>query len=251
MKSDLTHKLRTLTAIFVLCLLPTTTWSVELFEGNLGYEGDWLHVWGSAAMTDRVYWYDLGTDISYRFQLSSDEAFSAVVLDIDAIADNFVEPDVEPGLYYFRVSAFDASGTAVSASDTGTLEVVADSALPSARIVSPREGEVFHKGDTLSVELEVSDDTVLHLARFTIGGEYVGVLGLKTENYKIKPSFGEPRTVSFDYQIPTNGPIGALEIAVEVSDVLYNTVRSTVSIECTNDGATTKSRSNKGRGKKK
>jgi hypothetical protein len=202
-------------------------------------------------MTDRVYWYDLGTDISYRFQLSSNETFSAVVVDVDEIADNFVEPDVGPGLYYFRVSAFNASGAAVSASDTGTLEVVADSGLPSAKIVSPREGEVFRKGDTISIELEVSDDTVLHLARFTIGGEYKGVLGLKTEDYKVKPSFGEPRTVSFDYQIPVNGPSGALEIAVDVSDVMYNTVRKAVVIECTKDGATTTSSSNKGRGKKK
>ncbi len=251
MMNHLTRKPRTLLAILPLCLLATTAWSVQLFEGNRGYDGDWLYVLGSSAMSDRVYWYDLGTDISYRFELATDDSFFNVVLDVDGIAMNYIEPDVGPGFYYFRVSAADVSGAVVSKSDIGTLEVVADHALPSAKIVSPSPGQVFQKGDVLSIQLEVSDDTLLHLARFTIGGEYVGVLGLKTENYKLNPSFGEPLTFEFDYQIPTNGPAKALEISVDVSDVVNNTVTTALVIETTKNGATSGGTSSGRRGKKK
>jgi hypothetical protein len=55
------------------------------------------------------------------------------------------------------------------------------------------------------------------LARFTIGGDYVGVLGLKTENYKLKPSFGQPLTFTFDYAIATSGQGGALDVSVAMS----------------------------------
>jgi hypothetical protein len=248
MKSDLTHKLRALIAALTLCLLPTTAWSVQLFEGNLGYDGDWLHVLDSSAMSDRIYWYDLGTDVTYRFQLATDEAFFDVVLDVGGIATNYIEPDVGPGFYYFRVSAADVSGAVVSTSDTGTLEVIVDHAPPSARIVSPTAGEAFQKGDVVSIQLEVSDDTLLRLARFTIGGDYAGVLGLKTENYKLKPSFGEPRIVTFDYQVPTTGQSGTLEISVDVSDVMHNTVTTAVVL---GDAGTTGTTSRKGRGRGK
>jgi hypothetical protein len=66
------------------------------------------------------------------------------------------------------------------------------------------------------------------MARFTVGGNYAGVLGLKAENYKVKPSFGEPRTVVFDYQLPAKGKTGALEISVDVTDVTHNSVTTTV-----------------------
>jgi hypothetical protein len=33
--------------LFALILMPTTAFSMELFEGNWGYEGNWLHVLGS------------------------------------------------------------------------------------------------------------------------------------------------------------------------------------------------------------
>lgn len=185
-----TRRVRTIAAILALYLLPISTGAVQLFERNLGYDGDWLHVLDSSSMSDRVYWYDLGTNITYRFELATDEAFSGVVLDVGEIETNYVEPGVGPGRYFFRVSAADATGVVVSASDIGTLEVVADQP-PNARIVSPASGQTFRKGDTLKIELELSDDTLLHIARFTIDGEYAGVLGLKTENYKLSPSFGE------------------------------------------------------------
>ena len=170
------------------------------------------------------------------------------MLDVDGIAKNYIEPDVAPGLYFFRVSAVDVSGAVVSTSESGTFEVVVDRAPPSAKIVSPADGQVFQKGETVSIQLEVSDDTLLRLARFTIGGEYVGVLGLKTENYKVKPSFGETRTVRFDYVLPTTGPSGALEISVDVSDVLYNTVTRGVVVDV---GGAATGTSSKSRGKKK
>jgi len=242
---------RTIAAILVLYLLPSSAGAVQLFEGNLGYDGDWLYVLDSSSMSDRVYWYDLGTNITYRFELATDEAFSDVVLDVGEIETNYVEPGVGPGRYLFRVSAADATGAVVSASDIGTLEVVVDQAPPNARIVSPASGQTFRKGDTLKIELEVSDDTLLHIARFTIGGEYAGVLGLKTENYKLSPSFGESRIVTFEYSIPTKGPSGTLEIAIDVTDVVNNKVTTTVSVELTKDNTTTTDRSTKVRGRKK
>ena len=82
--------------------------------------------------------------------------------------------------------------------------MVEDTEWPRARIVSPLAGS-FSAGDIVPVELEVSDDTVLHLAQFSINGRYVGAVGLKTEDYKIRPSFGEPLTVLFDLEIPKGG----------------------------------------------
>jgi hypothetical protein len=245
----MTRRLQSIAALLAICLLPSSAWSVQLFEGNLGYDGDWLHVIDSSAMSDRVYWYDLGTDVTYRFQLAHDETYLGIVLDVEGIESNYVEPDVGPGIYSFRVSAMDATGAVVSRSDTGTLEVVADKASPSARIASPTGGQTFQKGETIEIELEVSDDTVLNLARFTIGGEYAGVLGLRTENYKVSPSFGESRIVTFQYPIPTKGPGGSLEISVDVTDVVNRKVTKTITVEVTKHGSTTES-STKTRGPK-
>jgi hypothetical protein len=100
--NDLTRKLGSLLAVIPLFLLAAPAESVQLFEGNLGYDGEWLHVQGSSAMSDRVYWYDLGTNISYRFELANDEGFSNVVLDVDGIKPNYIEPGVGPGFYCSR-----------------------------------------------------------------------------------------------------------------------------------------------------
>jgi hypothetical protein len=129
--------------------------------------------------------------------------------------------------------------------------VVEDLEPPQARIVSPVSGQTISQGDTIPIALEVSDDTVLHLARFTIGGDYAGILGLKTENYKVKPSFGEPRIVVFNYQLPANGKAGALEISVNVTDVANNSVTATVVVNIAKTGSDTSDASNtekKGKG---
>jgi hypothetical protein len=231
---------RALAALFCLLLfglLPKTALSVQLFEGNLGFDGDWLYVLDSTAMGDRVYWYDLGTDVTYRVQFVTTDDASIVVEDIDGITTNYVVPDLDPGSYYFQVRAIDSLGAVVSESDAGLLDVVVDQHPPIARILSPRDRQTFTQGDTISIELEVSDDTLLHLARFTIDGDYAGLLGLKTENQKLKPSFGTARTVTFDYAIPTKGKAGPLEISVAVSDVMHNTVRPTIVIDTLKAGA--------------
>ena len=116
-------------------------------------------------------------------------------------------------------------------SDTGTLRVVEDTQLPQAQILSPSSGRIFSPLDTLSIELRVSDDTVLHLPRFTVGGQYAGTLGLKTENNKVKPSYGAPRTVFFDYQIPESAANGPMEVTVVVSDVANKAVTDTIVID--------------------
>ena len=72
-----------------------------------------------------------------------------------------------------------------------------------------------------------------------------------TENrsaHQVKPSFGETRTVRFDYVIPTTGSSGALEISVDVSDVLYNIVTRVVVVDV---GGAATGTSSKSRGKKK
>ena len=127
------------------------------------------------------------------------------------------------------------------------MEVLEDLEPPRARIVSPIAGQTLSQGDTIPIALEVSDDTVLHLARFTIGGDYAGILGLKTENYKVKPSFGEPRIVVFNYQLPTKGKTGALEISVVVTDVAGNTVATTVVVSTAKAGSDTSDTSDTGK----
>ncbi len=117
-----------------------------------------------------------------------------------------------------------------------------------ARIDFPVSGQTLSQGDTIPIALEVSDDTVLHLARFTIGGDYAGILGLKTENYKVKPSFGEPRTVVFNYQLPANGKAGALEISVNVTDVANNAVTATVVVNIAKGSSDTSGTEKKGKG---
>jgi hypothetical protein len=211
---------------------------LDIFEGNLGYEGDWLHVINAPAMGDRVYWYGLGDDVTYQFQCAADVGFSEVVLDESGIASNYIEPYLNPGFCHFRVREAHSSGVTGAWSDIGTLDVVEDVESPQARILSPVAGQTFSSGDTISIQLEVSDDTVLHLARFTIGGKYAGTLGLKAQNNKVYPSFGESRTVAFDYTLP-KGKKGALEIFVDVSDVTRNSVTRAVIVNVGKGGSDT------------
>jgi len=241
------RKFSALAALAALALLPNQALSLRLFEGNLGYDSDWLYVLDSTAMGDRVYWYDLGDDVTYEAQFALDESFEAPVLDLVNIVDNYVEPGLGPDFYYFRAREVHFSNAAGSWSETGTLEVVEDREPPTVRILAPLDGQVFMRQDTLAVQLEVSDDTVLRLARFTIGGDYAGTLGLKTENSKVKPSFGEPRTVAFNVQIPKNAGKGLLEISVAVSDVMGRAITDSVVIDV--GGSSTEKAAKRGRGK--
>jgi hypothetical protein len=184
-------------------------------------------------------------------QASSDAAFAAegLVLDEAGILANRIVPNLGPGGYFFRVREVHATGIAGDWSITGTLDVVEDVAPPEARILSPLEGQRFSPGDPITIEVEVSDDTVLHLARFSIGGEYAGTLGIKTEGDKLNPSFDEPRTVAYDTQIPAKGKTGPVQISVTVSDVMHQSVTRSVTIDTgSGSGGTAKG---KGRGKNK
>jgi hypothetical protein len=223
-------------ALTALILLPTASFSLELFEGNLGYDGEWLSVLDSTSMSDRVYWYELGDDVTYQAQFATNESFLDLVLDFGDIDTNYVEPGLGPGFYYFRVREIHSSGAVGSWSDTGTSEVVEDLEPPTAEILSPLPGQSFERDDLVSVQLRISDDTLVRLARFTIGGEYAGTLGLKTENSKLSPSFGEPRTVVFDYRLPKNAGKGPLEISVVVTDVRDKAVADSVVIDIGGSG---------------
>jgi hypothetical protein len=55
------------------------------------------------------------------------------------------------------------------------------------------------------------------------------------------PSFGEPRTVTFDYPIP-EGKAGSLEISVIVSDVAYEQVVVTQGFDLEGGGSPRKAR---------
>ena len=248
---NLTQKIRALAVLFSLLLLPSTALSVQLFEGNLGLDGDWLQVLDVTTMSDRIYWYDVGGDVSYHVEFSTDAEFSAIAAEFDGATMNYVVPDLGLGFYHFRVSAIDSTGAVVSSSKSGTLEVIEDTEFPKASILSPAEGQSFSQGDTVSIELEVSDDTVLRLARFTINGEYVGVLGLKAENLKLKLSMGTSRTVTFAYQIPTSGKSGPMDILVSVSDVAYKSILRTVTINVGKASGTGSTSTNNGNGKGK
>ena len=244
---------RVLTLVLAVALLPSTALSVELFEGNLGVEGDWLQVLDSTNIGDRVYWYEVLGDVSYEVQFAADQGFSNVVLQEDQILTNYVTPGLGLGFYYFRVRAIDALGAPSAWSKTGTLEVIEDLESPTAMILSPLDGTTVAKGEQISIELEVADDTLLHLAQFRVGGVYVGTIGLKTENYKLNPSFGEPRTVFFNCQIPAKGNAGALEISVVVTDVLYRSAQQTIVLNAAK-GADSKQagpKNSKARGRRK
>lgn len=195
-----------------------------LFAGNTGWDGHWLHVEGAATMGRRVLWNELNDEVSYQIQFATDASFDDIVLDVDGLAESWIEPDLSPGFYYFRIGATDFSGNLGPWSETGTLECIVDREAPIAAILSPTAGQVFSKGEALMIELEVSDDTVPRLAQFTINGEYAGSLGLMTQNYKIVPSFGTPRTVIFETEVPTKGGGSSLDIEVAVSDVVDNII---------------------------
>ena len=248
MATPVVQTFRAFAALLALVLLPQTAFSLELFEGNIGYEGDWLHVLDAPGMGDRIYWYALGDEVTYQVQCANDIEFTSVVVDESGIVPNYVVPDLAPGFYQFRVRE-SFSGVTGSWSDTGTVEVVEDLEPPQAQIVSPVAGQTLSQGDTIPIALEVSDDTVLHLARFTIGGDYAGILGLKTENYKVKPSFGESRIVVFNYQLPPNGKTGELAISVNVTDVAHHSVTTTVVINTVKANSDTEK--SKGRGRNK
>jgi hypothetical protein len=232
MRQDYRNRRAQIIAAFLtLTLLPSAAAAVQLYEGNLGYECDWLHVMNSKKMSDRVYCYVSPDDATYQVQFALDDAFVDVVSDMGEVATNYVAPGLAPGFYYFRVRAFDLDGNAGSWSNTGTLQVVEDREAPSLEILSPVDGQTYSKGDRLFITLEVPDDTVLDSARFTIDGTYAGVLGLKTEDFKLVPSFGESRTVVFEYQTSSSGKAGPLEISVMLSDVTDNPVVKSVVLD--------------------
>jgi hypothetical protein len=244
MRVPLARLSRAIAIFSALLALPQTAFSLDLFEGNLGYESDWLHVLDAPAMGDRVYWYTLGDDVTYQFQCAADAEFVDIVLDERGIVPNYIAPDLGPGFCYFRVRETHSSGVTGAWSDVGTLEVIEDREAPQAKILSPVDGQTFASGETISIQLAVSDDTVLHLARFTIGDKYAGTLGLKAENNKLAPSFGKPRTVSFDYTLP-KGKKGPLTIFVDVSDVAYRSFTTAVVVNIGKGGSDTQ----KGNGK--
>ncbi len=195
-----------------------------LFPGNTGYDGHWLQVVGAASMK-HVSWNELNDEVTYQIQLATDASFNDIVLYLPEVAETTIEPNLPPGFYYFRIGATDLSGNVGPWSDTGTLERVADTEPPIAAILS-----ALLEGQILTLELEVSDDTVLRLAQFSINGEYVGSLGLKTENYKVVPSFGIPRTVVFESEIPKKGSNRSPQVTADVGDVVdkFTTVVSYV-----------------------
>jgi hypothetical protein len=241
--------------IFALALAPSAARSQvdegpaapRLFEGNLGEGGDWLHVLDAPTLSDRIYWYwDPDSGFSYQVQVATDAGFLNVVSDMDAIEQNWVAPNVEPGFYYFHVRATDAAGQTGPWSYAGTLDLVVDEESPKAQILSPVAGQAFSAGDTISIELRVSDDTVLRNARFTLNGAYAGTLPLATENFKLNPSFGEPRTVSFQVTAPKKS--SALEIQAIVTDVMYKPAVATVTTGATSGGSASGSNGNGGGG---
>lgn len=233
MPDRLIRSFRFLAALSALLLAPTAAQSLELFEGNWGYDGNWLHVLDAPAMSDRVYWQDLGGDLTYRAQCASDLTFSepSLVLDEGGFVDNYLVPDLGPGAYVFRAREVHTSGVEGDWSDAGTLDVFEDVEAPSAAILHPVDGQTFTPGDAIRIEVEVSDDTVLHLARLTVDGEYVMTLGLKAEDGKVRASLGEARVVSFDVPAPSKGGNGRVEISVAVSDVTYKSVTRSVTIQ--------------------
>lgn len=225
-------------ALLTLFLAPATAHAVTLFEGNVGTESHWLQVLGSTSMGERVYWYEVLGASSYQAQFASDAAFGDVVADFAAITTNYVAPRLGEGFYYFRVRAVGSGGVPTPWSRTGTLEVLEDVAAPRATIVSPAPGQTVSRGELLTIQLEVADDTVLRLAQFMIGGVYVGTVGLKTEDSKVVPSLDEPRIVSFDATIPSSG---SLEISVVVSDVVNKTTTAVTTVNAANSGGGTSS----------
>jgi hypothetical protein len=244
-----TTMLAVLTAIAVI---PASASALDLFEGNLGFAGDWLDVYDSAAMNDRVYWYELGDEVTYQAQFSASESFLSPLIDIAGIEDNFVTPALGPGFYHFRVREAHRSGAVGSWSDSGTLEILEDRELPIARVISPSPGQNFERLDEISIVLEVADDTLLRFARFTAAGDYAGTLGLKAENGKLSPSRGTLRAVTFDFQIPKNAGKGSYEILIEVTDVMDNAVSASVVVNV--GGSTTSTEGGgkgQGRGKKR
>lgn len=188
-----------------------------LYAGNVGWNGHWLLVVDSPTISG-LGWNELNDDVTYEVQFAIDASFEAIVLHVEDIPGNRIEPNLAPGFYYFRIGATDSSGNVGPWSETGTLDSVVDSEPPYAAIVSSASD-----GETAVVELLVSDDTVLNSATFNINGEYAGIIGLRTVDYKIYPSFGIGRIVVFEAALP-KGSKGLNEVDASVSDVVENVV---------------------------
>jgi hypothetical protein len=202
----------------------------RLVAGNIGWGGGhWLYVLDAPSMSGRISWYALNDDVTYQVQLATDASFNAIAFDLDGLDQTWIEPNLPAGFYYFRVGASDASGNHGPWSTTGTAQRVEDSEPPSVTIISPSAEQPPSGGETVAIELEVVDDTVLRLALFSINGEYVGSLGLNGVDWKLVPSLGTPRIVVFDAPMPKKGNSSSLDIVVTVTDVVGNaTTTSTV-----------------------
>ena len=219
--------------------------SPRLLEGNYGYDGDWVFVANEGALEKNasVMWYRTGHDITYRAQFAADDTFADILIDTSGIREpSWGHPELDlhghslaAGDYVFRAAAIDASGTQGPWSTVGRALIVSDEKPPSVRILSPTPGSTVVKGTPLDIVFEAVDDALLRGARIEINGDYVGYLGLATENYKRSPSLGEPKMRTYTRNVPSNGKAGDIEVSIIVRDSVYRYDTTAVTVRTVRD----------------
>ena len=72
--------------------------------------------------------------------------------------------------------------------------------------------------------------SLVYCPRNTFKINFVAVGALVNFGCRLAPSFGEPRTVVFDYEVPTRGGAKSLDISVVVFDVAYQAAERAVAV---------------------
>ncbi len=213
----------------------------RLLDGNRGTGGDWFFAKNEDGFAGHavLMWHRTDHDITHRIQVATDIGFTDIWVDVEGIEEpDWGHPSISldthalvAGKYFFRVAPVDTTHTQGDWSATGKIEIADDQEPPTVQMLAPLNGDTVAKGEELTIQLQVSDDTLLSRARIFVDGEYIAAMGLKTENYKVSPSLGHARTVSFQYQLPSTGKAGATQIEVLVEDVFHQRDTATAVVE--------------------
>ncbi len=174
----------------------------------------------AATTTDSVTlaWADNGASESgYKVQGSVDGTTWAEIAALDQNAVGFVDAGLSPGTYYYRVYAYNGSGTSgYSNTATATLSAprVMDTTPPVVKITNPLPGTKVT--GTVSIKVTATDDVALSGLKLYIDNKLVSATntGAITYAWDTKKATAGAHSIRAD-AIDTSGNTGTLSVAVK------------------------------------
>ncbi len=141
------------------------------------------------------------------------------------VTKTFQSPDdVRPGLYHLGVQVLDAAGQEAPERFFDLLVVdSADTVPPVISLHSPSEGGTYSKGETLTIEGLLTDETSLATGGYEIQLIEPGGIELSVARVDFPDDFGDTAEISHTYNIPGFVQTGLCSLRIEAFDWRNNT----------------------------